>query len=96
MRFQTTAAKCAKAIREELKAKFPEIKFRVTSQNFSMGNSVNVSFTGNQEALSEVRTLVKRYQEGGFDGMTDSYDYSNKNESIPQVMFTRVEWEEVK
>jgi hypothetical protein len=43
----------AKAIKAELKAKYPTRKFSVRSERFSMGNSVNV--VCDEEILAQVR-----------------------------------------
>lgn len=85
-RYQSTAARCAKAIRAELKAVYPGIKFRVVSDNFANGNSVDVSWIDGPSS-EEVRKIADKYQYGHFDGMTDMYEYSNMREDIPQAKF---------
>lgn len=86
MRQLTTAAQAAKMIRQELKKAFPSIKFRVTSENYSMGDSVNIHW--NDGATTEqVEAITAKYQYGSFDGMTDSYDYTNKRADIPQAKY---------
>jgi len=84
----TPHAETAKAIRKELKTNFPGIKFRVRSESFSMGDAVNISWTDgpNRESVEKV---VDKYQYGHFDGMTDSYNYSNSRKDIPQVKFVQ-------
>jgi len=80
------AAQAAKAIRKELKEAFPGIKFKVKSDNFSMGNSVDINWVdGPME--KEVAKITAKYQYGHFNGMEDIYEYSNKNTDIPQVKF---------
>lgn len=70
----TEAAEAAKAIKKELQRHWPKIKFSVKSEYYSMGNSVNVSWTyGPTER--QVRKIIDKYQHGSFDGMTDSYNY---------------------
>lgn len=83
---RSTQAQAAKAIRQELKKAFPNTKFSVTSESYSMGNSVHVYWT-DRESEAEVNEIVKKYQYGNFDGMTDSYEFSNKRQDIPQVQF---------
>lgn len=83
---KTEAALCAQAIRKELKQAFPGIKFSVTSDNFSMGNSVDVSWTDGPTS-EHVQQIVNKYQYGHFDGMTDSYEHSNSRTDIPQAKF---------
>lgn len=82
----TKHAAAAKMIRAELKAAFPNIKFKVQSESYSMGNSVNVYWTDGVPA-AEVNTIIKKYQEGHFDGMTDSYEFSNIRKDLPQAKF---------
>ena len=64
----------AKAIRMELKQRWPLTKFSVRSESYSGGSSINVSWelgpTGKQ-----VEHIANKYEEGSFDGMTDSYNY---------------------
>lgn len=86
MRELTTAAKAAKMVREELKKTFPGIKFQVKSSNFAGGNAVDV-FWKDGPKQSEVDKIIKKYQYGHFDGMTDSYEYSNTRSDIPQARF---------
>ncbi len=83
---KTGAALCAAAIRTELKAVFPLCKFQVTSENFSMGNAVNIEWLdGPTDA--EVCVITDKYQYGHFDGMEDMYVYSNKNANVPQAKY---------
>ncbi len=70
----TGAAACAAAIRAELKEKYPGVKFSVTSETFSMGNSVSINWTDGPE-YEEIAAIANSYQYGYFDGMTDCYEY---------------------
>ncbi len=81
-------AAAAKAIRNELKNTYPEIKFSVTSESFSMGNSVHISWYDGP-TTNEVDSIVKKYQYGHFDGMTDMYEYSNDRDDIPQTKYVQ-------
>ncbi len=87
----TDAAKAAKAIRAELKA--IGVKASVKSQNYSGGDSVDIYTKDlNPELESKVQDICKKYQEGHFDGMTDCYEYSNKNNDlVAQVKYVFVE-----
>lgn len=85
---KSTAANCAGAIKEELKAKFPGVKFSVKSSNFSGGNSVHINWTDGP-TTDEVDAITKRYQYGHFDGMTDMYEYSNNIEGLPQAKYVQ-------
>lgn len=61
----------AKAIRGELKAKFPGIKFSVRS-DAGRGSSINIGWTDGPNA-EQVAAVTGKYSLGDFDGMTDSY-----------------------
>lgn len=69
-------ADAAKLIRWELDNTYPDTKFKVITERYSMGNSINVSwFEGPLQKT--VEQIVNQYQSGRFDGMTDlSYDVS--------------------
>lgn len=78
----STHADAAKMIRKQLKATWPTIKFSVHS-NVS---SVRVAWHDGPTDTA-VEAITKDYQKGRFDGMTDSYDYSNRRDDIPQVQY---------
>jgi hypothetical protein len=85
----TEAAKAAKGIRTHLKAQ--GLSARVTSSNFSMGSSVDIHVTDlPPEIRKSVEDYCRDYQSGHFDGMTDSYEYSNRRKDIPQAKFVHV------
>jgi len=85
---KSTQATCAAEIKKALKAAFPLVKFSVRSEDFAGGDAVNISwFDGPKE--SRVNAIVKKYQYGHFDGMTDYYEYSNCIEGLPQVKFVQ-------
>lgn len=93
---KTTHALTAQAIREELKEKIPGVKAQVRSEAFSMGNAVRVKISefteyGPDETLTKARDICAKYQYGHFDGMTDSYEFSNGRNDVPQVKFVVVE-----
>jgi len=71
---RTTEA--AKAIRKELKAAFPGIKFRVRSHTYSGGSSIDVNWI-NGPTEKQVAGYTAKYTNGHFDGMTDCYEYAN-------------------
>lgn len=64
----------AKNIRIELKRAFPGVNFSVTSDSFSGGNSIDVSWTDGPTG-KQVDAILDRYEQGSFDGMTDCYNY---------------------
>lgn len=70
------ATLAAKNIRTELKKAFPAVKFSVRSEHYSGGNSVNIKWTDGPTS-EEVTKITGKYEEGSFDGMTDSYNYDS-------------------
>lgn len=82
----TQAALAAREIRKELKEAFPNIKFSVRSDNFSMGSSVDIGWE-NGITEKEVEQIVNKYQYGHFDGSIDMYESSNYRNDIPQAKF---------
>jgi hypothetical protein len=92
----TGTAACAAAIRAEVKAKFPGVKFSVRSENFSGGDSVNVDWTDGPD-YEEVEKIVDSYQAGHFDGMQDMYVYDDDREPgkpTAKYTFTNKSWSE--
>jgi hypothetical protein len=84
MTYKTKAAQAAAQIREILKKEFPTTKFSVKSDNFSMGDSVNVSWIDGV-APRKVEKLISHYQYGKFNGMEDIYECTNRRDDIPQT-----------
>lgn len=78
--YKTQAAKVAALIKAELKEKFPGTQFSLKSETYSGGNSVTVRFDAAKDGLkrSDIEPIVLKYQEGHFDGMTDSYVHTNR------------------
>ena len=78
----------------------------VTSDNYAVGNAVRVNIgkrlpcregsfmldTGTPEFAMrrKVRAITDKYTKGSFDGMTDSYDYSNRRDDLPQVKYVTI------
>jgi hypothetical protein len=82
----SAAAQVAKLCKQYLKSR--GIPCRVTSRNYAGGNSVNVTMTNQLPAVvAEIGATLAKYQYGRFDGMTDSYEYTNSREDIPQTRF---------
>jgi hypothetical protein len=84
-----TPAAAAKQIRIELKAAFPGIKFSVRTETYSMGNSINISWT-NGPTQTAVNLIVKKYEYGRFDGMTDSSSVEDTLMSMPDGTVARL------
>lgn len=81
-------AQCAAAIKSELKANFPTVKFSVRSESFSGGNAVDISWIDGPTD-EQVREITDKYQYGHFDGMIDCYEYSNRRTDIPQAKYVQ-------
>lgn len=82
MRELTTAAIAAKEIRSRLKK--AGIAARVRSENYSGGNSINVDLDdATPETMKRAEAIANPFQYGHFDGMTDCYEYSNRNSDLP-------------
>ncbi len=87
----TQAATAAKALRNELKSTFPGLKFTVKSSNFAGGDAIDASVTNQPPSrFRAIEAIANKYQYGSFDGMTDSYNYDNKVEGLPQVKYVMV------
>ena len=65
-----SAAETAICLRAALQRHFPEVKFSVTSENYSMGCSVQVAWTDGPR-WKTVQDIASRYSFAGFDGMID-------------------------
>ncbi len=70
-----TCAETAKLVRAALKRAFPGVKFSVRSETYSMGASIDVSWTAGP-ATAEVSPVAKAYASKRFDGMIDGSAYA--------------------
>lgn len=72
-------ADVAKIMRRALKARWPEIKFRVRIQRYAGGSSINVYYPESAgldaDAVKEINAFVSGYSGKGFDGMIDMAFY---------------------
>lgn len=85
----TDAALASARIRKEIKAL--KVKAKVRSENYSGGSSINVRVADQSpEVVAAIEAICAKYKRGHFDGMTDSYEYSNCNDDIPQVSYVFV------
>lgn len=82
----SSQAMTAQQIRTKLKETFPDTKFSVTSESFSMGNSVDISWT-NGPCTAQVEEISKPHQYGHFNGMEDIYEYSNSRQDLAQAKY---------
>jgi hypothetical protein len=87
----TNHAAAAKLIRAELARH--GIPALVTSKVYSGGSSITARIQKDivPATRKAIEAFANRFQYGHFNGMTDSYEYSNRNESLPQVRFVFVE-----
>lgn len=60
----------AKLVREALKSAFPDVKFSVRTDRYSMGCSINVSWTDGPTE-KQVEAITAPFASKGFDGMID-------------------------
>ena len=90
---KTEVAKCAAEIRKVLKEK--NIKASVRSENYSMGDSVNVEIKEiiDPKIYMALEEELAKYQYGHFNGMEDIYEYSNNVEGIPQTKFLFIKYD---
>lgn len=88
----TTQAQAAQAIRKELKLAFPNIKFSVKSQSFSMGDSVDIRWIDGP-TTKQVDAITKKYQEGSFNAMEDIYEYGKNPLNLPQSKYVMAQRE---
>jgi hypothetical protein len=73
----------AKILASYIKAKFPHIKIERSSSSFANGNDIRIYVpNANDEEFEQIRTICNKFEEGTFDGMTDSYDYKDKSERL--------------
>ena len=86
MRELSNQAKVAKLCRAYLKSL--GIKGSCKSRGYSMGDSVDIYVEDLSPSMTEkLKDEFSKYQYGHFDGMTDSYDYDNCDDSIPQTKY---------
>ena len=79
-------AACAAAIRKELKAKYPSVKFRVRSEIFAGGNLVGISWNLGP-VTKDVDKITDKYAYGKFNSMEDIYEYNGGKVIIPQAKY---------
>lgn len=65
-----SAAETAKLLRKQLKLKFPGIKFSVRSKTYSLGASIDISWTDGP-TTNQVEPVTNPFAGAGFDGMID-------------------------
>lgn len=83
----TTAAQVSKLCKQELKKL--NINCRVKSENFSMGNSVNVYLEDffDKESFEKIKSLLYKYNENHRNDGFDNYEATNYRTDVPQVKY---------
>src|SRR4051812_47791020 len=71
-RHKTGAAKGAAQLRTALKELWPNITFRIRSETYSGGDSINICWNFGPTS-KEVDAIANQWQDGYFDGMQDMY-----------------------
>lgn len=90
MKQQSEHAKAASMIRKHLKSL--GVPGSVRSESYAGGSSVRVEITDQpRDTVVMVKLYAEQFQQGHFNGMTDSYEYTNSNDDLPQVKFVFVE-----
>lgn len=77
-RTKSSHALGAANLKAELMRAFPGIKFSVKSESYSGGDAIRVHWELGP-TTAQVSAISDKYQEGSFDGMTDSYEYNTEN-----------------
>jgi len=75
------AALTAKMIKKRLTALYPGVKFSVTSDTFSMGDSVSIEWKDGP-MYETVDTIAREYQHGSRNSMHDIYEYERIDKSL--------------
>lgn len=89
MRKLTQAAKVAKIIKKQLMAQ--GIKCRAKSNNFSMGNSVDITvYNQPPEIMEKLNKDFGCYEYGTFDAMTDCQGTKNREFTGPQTKYLHI------
>jgi pyocin large subunit-like protein len=83
-------ARVAKECRQYLKQR--DIKASVTSKSFAGGTSVDIDLIDlSPKLVQELDKYFSKYEYGSFNGMTDSYEYTNSRNDIPQVKYLMIQ-----
>ena len=73
--------KTSSLIKKHIKANFPVKSVRVSSDVYSMGSSINVTYVAD-EKIEGIENFVNSLQYGHFDGMQDMYIHDHGDEVI--------------
>ncbi len=85
----SSQAQVAKACRQYMKS--INVKASCTSESFAGGTAVDVEYNDQSPTMhKQITTELSQYQVGSFDGMTDSYNYTNSRDDIPQTKYMHI------
>jgi hypothetical protein len=98
-RLYCTASEAASIIRQIFKNLFPSQKVSVTSSKFAGGDSVDIYPDDpagwiNKETKEFASAIERNFRSGTFDGMTDSFDYSQNKVGLKVDGIEGVDWSE--
>lgn len=71
-----TASLIRETLKEQFKADYPDVKFSVRSDRYSMGASINVSYTDGPPS-GEVEKFLKEYEAATYNGHFDMKEYKS-------------------
>jgi hypothetical protein len=77
----------AALIKKRLKELYPETKFSVRSESFSQGNAIRVGWVDGPTE-KPVQAFLDQFKEGGFNSMTDSYEYHRNHQFTGKYIST--------
>jgi protein-L-isoaspartate O-methyltransferase len=80
-------ARAAKNLKTELSRKWPDVRWSVTSESYSMGNSVRIGWTDGP-TRDQVREISAKYQYGSYDHQQDmaTSDSSAEGKAVEIVL----------
>jgi hypothetical protein len=68
-------------LRKELKHRYPNTKFKVTTDSYSGGSSLSVKYLDGAK-LEDIDAIAKKYVYGHFNSMDDIYEYDKDNTDL--------------
>ncbi len=90
-KYRSPAAQAASLIRKELKQEFPGMKYSVRSCNYAGGCSIDINVQEQpKKVVAKVRDIASKYKLGSFNAMEDIYEFTNRNDNLPQVNYVFV------
>lgn len=87
------AAEAARLVKKDILARFPKLGVSVRSEYYATGESkVSVILLPcepmvEESVAKEISEIISKYKKGYFEGLDDSYKYTNLRSDIPQVYY---------